>query len=135
VNGRRHKKHNSPAPQTRRQPSVRSWKRRLQRLDVDTKAAASRNQGAGNGGFDPSFPGVHEAPLPTGDGVVHLKVLVDWSSVEVFGLDGQVLLTDQIFPDPSSIGIAAFATGGTATLRSLTVNQMRSAWGAQPGHQ
>jgi fructan beta-fructosidase len=83
---------------------------------------------SGNVNFDPSFPGVHAAPLPTVDGVVHLRVLVDWSSVEVFGQYGQVLLTDQIFPDPSSIGIAAFADGGTATLRSLTVNQMRSAW-------
>jgi levanase len=46
----------------------------------------------------------------------------------VFGQDGQVLLTDQIFPDPSSVGIAAFADGGTAMLRSLTVDQMRSAW-------
>ena len=79
-------------------------------------------------GIDKSFPGVHAAPLSTVDGVVHLRVLVDWSSVEVFGQDGQVLLTDQIFPDPGSIGIAAFADGGTATLRSLTVDQMRSAW-------
>ncbi len=83
---------------------------------------------SGNVNLDPSFPGVHAAPLSTVDGVVHLRVLVDWSSVEVFGQDGQVLLTDQIFPDPSSIGIAAFADGGTATLRSLTVDQMRSAW-------
>jgi levanase len=90
---------------------------------------------SGNVNFDPSFSGIHTAPLPTVDGVVHLTILVDWSSVEVFGQDGQVLLTDQIFPDSSSVGIAAFADGGSATLRSLTVNQMRSAWDAQSGPQ
>ena len=39
-----------------------------------------------------------------------------------------VLITDQIFPAPASTGLAAFATGGTATLRSITVSHMRSAW-------
>lgn len=55
-------------------------------------------------------------------------MLVDWSSVEVFAQGGQVLLTDQIFPDPSSTGIATFATGGTAELQSITVQSMGSAW-------
>ncbi|MGN6760719.1 MAG: GH32 C-terminal domain-containing protein [Leifsonia sp.] len=42
--------------------------------------------------------------------------------------DGQVLITDQIFPDPASTGINAYATGGTASLVSLTVHKVASAW-------
>jgi levanase len=83
---------------------------------------------SGDVSFDPSFTGLQQAPLPAPDGVVHLTVLVDWSSVEVFAQDGQVLMTDQIFPNPTSTGIAAFATGGTAQLQSITIHGMRSAW-------
>jgi levanase len=60
--------------------------------------------------------------------VIHLTLLVDWSSVEVFAQNGKILITDQIFPDPASAGIAAFAVNGTATLRSITIYHMRSAW-------
>jgi levanase len=96
--------------------------------DRDNGAVYIDRSGSGNVGFDPSFTAVQQAPLSAPDGVVHLTVLVDWSSVEVFAQDGQVLLTDQIFPDPSSTRIGAFATGGTAQLRSITVQPMRSAW-------
>jgi fructan beta-fructosidase len=83
---------------------------------------------SGEVGFDAGFPSVATAPLTTTAGVVRLTILVDWSSVEVFAQDGRVLLTEQIFPSPGSTGLAAFATGGTATLRSITVSPMRSAW-------
>jgi fructan beta-fructosidase len=83
---------------------------------------------SGNVTFDPAFTGLQQAPLPSPHGVLHLTVLVDWSSVEVFAQGGQVLLTDQIFPDPSSVGIAAFATAGTAHLQAITVAPLRSAW-------
>jgi levanase len=83
---------------------------------------------SGNVTFDPSFSGLQQAPLSAPNGVVRLTILVDWSSVEVFAQDGQVLLTDQIFPDPTSTGLSAFASGGTAELRSLTVEPMHSAW-------
>jgi levanase len=78
--------------------------------------------------FDPSFSLLQQAPLSAPDGVVRLHILVDWSSVEVFAQGGRVLMTDQIFPKPSSSGLAAFATGGSAKLVSLTVRRMHSAW-------
>lgn len=78
-------------------------------------------------GFSSSFPGVQTAPLTTTGGAVKLHILVDWSSVEVFADDGKIVLTDQIFPDPSRQGIEAFSNGGNATLTSLDVKQMKSA--------
>ena len=79
-------------------------------------------------GFSSSFPGVQTAPLKATAGAVTLRILVDWSSVEVFTDDGKIVLTDQIFPDPSSQGIEAFSNGGNAVLTSLDVKQMQSAW-------
>ncbi|MFC7596469.1 GH32 C-terminal domain-containing protein [Terrabacter sp. GCM10028922] len=84
---------------------------------------------SGDVGFSTDFPGVQRAPMPVGPkGEVTLRVLVDWSSVEVFGQDGSVAVTDQIFPDPGSDGIQAFAGGGSAVLRSVKVTPLRSSW-------
>jgi levanase len=71
---------------------------------------------------------VQRAPLAARNGRVRLHVLVDWSSVEVFTDRGRVTITDQIFPDPSSDGLAVFASGGTARLQSLHIWHLRSAW-------
>ena len=68
--------------------------------------------------------------LVSKDGRVQLHIFVDWSSVEVFGGDGQAVITDQIFPMPSSDGLALFANGGTAKV-SLRIWQLKSIWGSQ----
>jgi levanase len=84
---------------------------------------------SGDVGFSPDFPGIHRAPISLGaNGEVTLKVLVDWSSVEIFAQDGSVAITDQIFPDASSDGLEAFATDGDAVLTSINVTPLRSAW-------
>jgi fructan beta-fructosidase len=48
----------------------------------------------------------------------------------VFAGDGRVVVTDQVFPSHGSDGVALWAAGGTARLRSLTAWPMGSAWGA-----
>ncbi|MDK1474787.1 GH32 C-terminal domain-containing protein [Streptomyces sp. 549] len=78
--------------------------------------------------FDRTFPGVQTAPLKPKNGKVKLRILVDWSSVEVFGGDGEAVITDQIFPDPSSTGVEVFAEGGSATLNHMQAWQMKSIW-------
>jgi levanase len=83
---------------------------------------------SGDVNFSSDFPGIQRAPLAIKHGKLKLKILVDWSSIEVFAEDGKVVLTDQIFPDPRSDGMSVFATNGTAHLQSFTVNQLRSAW-------
>ncbi|MFD5946957.1 GH32 C-terminal domain-containing protein [Streptomyces collinus] len=72
--------------------------------------------------------GVETAPLKPKNGKVKLRVLVDASSVEVFGGNGEAVITDQIFPDPSSTGVEIFAEGGTASLDQLRAWQLRSLW-------
>lgn len=83
---------------------------------------------AGDASFHPAFAARHGAPLDAVDGRVRLHVFVDWSSVEVFGGRGQATITDQIFPDPASDGVALFAEGGTARLVALNVWELASAW-------
>jgi len=91
------------------------------RLFVDRTAS-------GDVGFDPSFPSVASAPVTLTDGALALHILVDASSVEVYTADGTRVLTAQIFPDPSSTGLDAFADGGRATVAGLHVWKLASIW-------
>ncbi|SEP92234.1 levanase [Streptomyces sp. yr375] len=77
--------------------------------------------------FNSTFPGIQTAPLKAVDGKVTLRILVDWSSVEVFGGDGEAVITDQIFPDPASQGVQVFAENGSVQLDEATVWHLASA--------
>jgi levanase len=76
----------------------------------------------------PTFASVQRAPLPLDHGLVRLRILVDTSSVEVFTDQGQVVLTDQIFPAPTSNGVSLFANNGTATLIAGIGWHIKSIW-------
>jgi fructan beta-fructosidase len=78
--------------------------------------------------FSSAFPGVKTAPLALDHGGVTLRILVDNDSVEVYADQGQVALTDQIFPDATSAGVSFFAAGGTAKLDTLTGWHLKSIW-------
>ena len=79
-----------------------------------------------------AFAGRHAGPLKPIDGKVKLRIFVDDSSVEVFGNDGEIVITDRIFPDDRSTGIEAYATDGTATLPRFDAWRMKSIWHDQP---
>jgi fructan beta-fructosidase len=83
---------------------------------------------SGKSDFSRDFAGVQRAPLAARNGRIHLHILVDWSSVEVFADRGQTIITDQIFPDATSDGIELFADGGGATLKRLKIQPLRSSW-------
>jgi fructan beta-fructosidase len=78
--------------------------------------------------FSRDFPGVQRAPLTARNGKVQLRILVDWSSVEVFADRGQTVITDQVFPNATSDGVELFAAGGSAKLDSLKIRYLRSSW-------
>jgi len=71
----------------------------------------------------------HSAPLPLQDGRLELRILVDWSSVEVFANRGRVVITDLILPASGSSGLQIFSEQGTAVLHSLKVYLLKSIWG------
>ncbi|MER6029884.1 GH32 C-terminal domain-containing protein [Streptomyces sp. NPDC001851] len=77
--------------------------------------------------FSSAFPGVQTAPLKPTNGKVRLRILVDWSSVEVFGGSGEAVITDQIFPGPGSRGVRVFAENGSASLDRAVVWHLGSA--------
>jgi levanase len=65
--------------------------------------------------------------LKAENGKVKLRILVDWSSVEVFGGSGEAVITDQIFPDPAARGVQVFAENGSVRLDRARVWHLDSA--------
>jgi fructan beta-fructosidase len=78
--------------------------------------------------FHPAFAGRHAGPLGTQNGRVRLRLLVDRSSVEVFGNHGETVITDLVFPDAASDRVEVFATGGECRLVSCEIWPLKSAW-------
>lgn len=86
---------------------------------------------SGEVGFDESFAAVYHAPLVSDDGNVKMRVLVDWSSVEVFGGVGDVVLTAQIFPSDDAVDAYLFSTDGDTRNVELNVREVQSVWKTQ----
>jgi len=57
-----------------------------------------------------------------------LRLLVDRTSLEVFGEDGQISLTSCFLPSPDDKTLAVSADGGPAKIVSLSVHPLHSAW-------
>ncbi len=103
--------------------------------DEETQIGVDRRAGtvfvdrtrSGAVGFSPHFAGRHSAKLSSkgADQPIQLHVFVDATSVEVFTDGGRTMITDQIFPKPTSKGVKLFAKGGEARLRSLEAWELR----------
>ncbi|KAJ5304467.1 uncharacterized protein N7443_004127 [Penicillium atrosanguineum] len=84
---------------------------------------------SGDVSFDKTFASVYHAPLePSADGVVRLRILVDWSSVEVFGGQGESTLTAQIFPSEKATYAKLFSSGGSTENVQLGFSDLSSIW-------
>lgn len=94
-------------------------------LDPRARTVSLDRTSSGTVDFHPDFAAVHSAPLLTDGGPVRFEIVVDVASVEVFVDDGEVVLTDQVFPDPESTGLAVVAEGGEAYVRHLSVHVSR----------
>ncbi|KKO96981.1 hypothetical protein THAR02_10916 [Trichoderma harzianum] len=78
--------------------------------------------------FSSLFPSIYYAPLSADhDGIVKLRILLDWSSVEVFGGLGESAITAQIFRPDSDLGVSVFSTGDAHSV-SLKLRTVRSVW-------
>lgn len=93
---------------------------------TDQKLVLDRTK-SGDGSFSTTFESVHEARMNPKDNKIKMRVIIDRSSIEVYGNDGQVVLTDQIFPQLSSNGLSTFVSNGNATLNSLKVYPIKKA--------
>jgi fructan beta-fructosidase len=78
--------------------------------------------------FSPSFPARTAVPLAIGDKPLQLTILLDRSTVEVFGQSGRVALTNLAYPPAGAHGIEFYANGGSPGSIRVDVWPLRSAW-------
>ncbi|WP_230633087.1 glycoside hydrolase family 32 protein [Paenibacillus athensensis] len=81
---------------------------------------------SGESSFHDGFACRHELRVPLRKGRLRLQLFVDQSSVELFVHDGEIVLTDQIFPDPASTGLALYAEGGEGRAVELQLYPLKS---------
>ncbi len=67
-------------------------------------------------------------PLAPQDGKIRLHILLDRISIEAFGNNGELSMTSYFLPELDNADIGIYAEGGTATLVSLKVHELKSAW-------
>ena len=71
--------------------------------------------------FFPGFAEIHEAHMPANDGNVCLHIFMDTCLLEVFGNDGETVITDLIDPAEHSIGMQIYQSGDVPTQIQITV--------------
>jgi beta-fructofuranosidase len=98
-------------------------------LCLDTEGSSLSPDVQGLVGVSEYGSAVQRGPLELGPhGRLQIRVFVDRSVVEAFASDRQCV-TKRVDPSrPDSLGVALFARGGGATVRSLDVWQMASVW-------
>jgi fructan beta-fructosidase len=76
--------------------------------------------------FHPEFACEHGASMVPEDGKIKLHIWLDRNAVEVYGNEGLVVLTDQIFPDAPIDRIEINAKSGQVVLSSLHLHALKS---------
>jgi sucrose-6-phosphate hydrolase SacC (GH32 family) len=69
-----------------------------------------------------------KTPLKPEKGAIHLRILLDRTSIEVFGNKGRVYLPLCIIPENGNRSLAAFCSHGETKARFLRVHELKSAW-------
>jgi fructan beta-fructosidase len=72
-----------------------------------------------------------QAPLKPVDGKIRLRLMVDRTSVDIFGNDGRLYMPMGVIVPPDNLSLALYAQGGSAKITSLEVRELKSAWNLQ----
>lgn len=67
-----------------------------------------------------------KAPFDTTKKKVHLKILVDKTSIEVFVDDGKVTYSSEVFPNLDDKGITLFSIGGKSIFQNVVIKHFDS---------
>ena len=76
--------------------------------------------------FSEVFPSISKGPLKNRTNTIRLHIFVDKCSIEVFGNDGETVISSKIYPDTSSLGIELFSNHGEVSVQSLDMYELGS---------
>ncbi len=76
--------------------------------------------------FSEVFAGISKGPLKNRTNTTKLHIFIDKCSIEVFGNDGETVISSKIYPDTSSTGINFFSKNGKVKIKSLDIWELGS---------
>jgi len=71
--------------------------------------------------FSKAFPSISKGPLKSRTNTTRLHIFIDKCSIEVFGNNGETVISNKIYPDMSSLGIELFSNNGKVKVKSLDI--------------
>ena len=71
--------------------------------------------------FSDKFPAITTSPTFEKDGKISLRIFVDRSSIELFGNNGQFVMTNLVFPNHPYTNLTLQSKNGAAKLENLKV--------------
>lgn len=95
--------------------------------DVKNKSFFVDRTNSGEASFHDSFAGKHDSNLIS-QKIIKFHIFVDRSSVELFGNDGESVITDLIFPNEENKQMELFVKNGEVKLHSLELYILKSIW-------
>lgn len=97
--------------------------------DASTRRVFVDRTNSGDISFSSLFPGIYYANLePDKQGKITLRVLLDWSSVEVFGGRGESVITAQIFPADVNQSMSLLSDSNAFKAVSIIIKNVTSSW-------
>ena len=72
-----------------------------------------------------------KAALKPVDGKIRLRLLVDRTSIDIFGNDGRLYMPMGVIVPPDNLSLEVYAKGGSAKINSLEVHELKSAWNSE----
>jgi fructan beta-fructosidase len=95
--------------------------------DVKNKDFFVDRTNSGEASFHDSFAGKHDSNLIS-QKMIKFHIFVDRSSIELFGNDGESVITDLIFPNEENKQMELFVKNGEVKLHSLELYILKSIW-------
>ena len=100
---------------------------KLVRIGYDAATGRLSVSRAGQYPFSRAFDASNTLPLASRNGDVELDLIVDRSSVEAFVNDGEMTISESMFPTDGAYTVVV-RTGGAARVRKMDVWDLRSIW-------
>jgi len=83
---------------------------------------------SGETSFNEFFSSLDCVAVKAQNNRIKFHVYLDRSTIEVFGNNGEIAMTNLIFPDSQSHGLELFSNGGNVKLLSLDMYRLKSIW-------
>ena len=75
--------------------------------------------------FSQDFPAVTVSPTFEVNGKISLRIFIDKSSVEVFGNNGQFVMTNLVFPENPYTTLSISSADGKAAIENLKIYSIK----------